>query len=90
MNKNLPQYFNASNLLVFTIFQQSYFLTSDKGPEWDDPELHQDIQAATGIDLSRKGKGHGKGKKKKYPNLTDIKKLTNTNKRRLKSKVLNR
>ncbi len=59
----------------------------------DDIELQQDIKAATGIDLTRKGKGRGKkgkAKQKKYPNLTDINKRKNSVIRRLEKKILNK
>ncbi|KAG7461533.1 hypothetical protein MATL_G00192090 [Megalops atlanticus] len=67
-------------------------------PDWRDPELMRDIEAATGEDLGssktfgkgRKGsKGKGKGKKK-YPNLTDLKQSTNTSRSRLERKVFNK
>jgi len=63
-------------------------------PEWDDPELQAEIKAATGIDLSRKGKrskskGKKKCKQKKYPGLTDIRNELNPVRKRLEKKVLN-
>ncbi|XP_030621623.1 UV-stimulated scaffold protein A [Chanos chanos] len=66
----------------------------EEQPDWRDPELMRDIEAATGEDLgsSRKfGKGNkGKGKKKKYPNLTDLKQKANTAHSRLEKKVFNK
>ncbi|XP_028902266.1 UV-stimulated scaffold protein A isoform X2 [Ornithorhynchus anatinus] len=63
-------------------------------PEWQDPELMREIEAATGADLgsarySRKG-GKGKGKKKKFPNLTDLKQQANTSRSRIEKKVFNK
>ncbi|KAG7278050.1 hypothetical protein CRUP_003712 [Coryphaenoides rupestris] len=67
-------------------------------PDWQDVELMQDIEAATGEDLGsqrllRKGKGRGKGKgksKQKYPNLSDLKKTADTSRSRLEKKVFNK
>ncbi|XP_013383000.1 UV-stimulated scaffold protein A [Lingula anatina] len=64
-------------------------------PDWQDPVLLRELEAATGIDLTvtagKRGKGKGKGKgKKKFPNLTDIKAAGNTSRRRLEKKVLNK
>lgn len=67
-------------------------------PDWQDPELLRDIEAATGVNLKmpekRKSKGKGsKGKstkKPKYPGLTDVKKVENTVRKRLEKKVLNK
>ncbi|CAL8356858.1 unnamed protein product [Merluccius merluccius] len=67
-------------------------------PEWQDVELMQDIEAATGEDLGSqrllgKGKGRGKGKgksKQKYPNLSDLKKSADTSRSRLEKKVFNK
>ncbi|CAH1259190.1 UVSSA [Branchiostoma lanceolatum] len=61
--------------------------------DWRDPELQRDIEAATGIAMgtvSGRGKGKGKGKGKKLSNLTDLKKVKNTTRRRLERKVFNR
>ncbi|XP_022091851.1 UV-stimulated scaffold protein A-like [Acanthaster planci] len=61
-----------------------------------DAELQKDIEGGLGIDLgstsSGKGKGDkkGKGKAKKYPNLTDLSKTSNTAMNRLEKKVLNK
>ncbi|KAK2154000.1 hypothetical protein LSH36_279g01056 [Paralvinella palmiformis] len=68
--------------------------TETETPEWDDPELQAEIKAATGIDLSRKGKrskskGKKKCKQKKYPGLTDIRNELNPVRKRLEKKVLN-
>ncbi|XP_046874160.1 UV-stimulated scaffold protein A [Hypomesus transpacificus] len=68
----------------------------EEQPEWRDPELMRDIEAATGEDLGSsrmygKGRGKGKGKKKKkYPNLSDLKQSANTSRSRLEKKVFNK
>ncbi|XP_059201486.1 UV-stimulated scaffold protein A [Centropristis striata] len=65
----------------------------EEQPDWRDPELMRDIEAATGEDLGsdRLGKkGKGKGKKKKYPNLSDLKQSANTSRSRLEKKVFNK
>ncbi|XP_029967420.1 UV-stimulated scaffold protein A isoform X2 [Salarias fasciatus] len=63
-------------------------------PDWFDPQLMRDIEAATGEDLGSDrvpGKrGRGKKKKKKYPNLSDLKQSTNTSRSRLERKVFNK
>nr|XP_015200496.1 PREDICTED: UV-stimulated scaffold protein A isoform X2 [Lepisosteus oculatus] len=68
----------------------------EEQPDWRDPELMREIEAATGVDLGSSksfGKGKkgskGKGKKKKYPNLTDLKQKSNTARSRLQKKVFN-
>ncbi|XP_028272355.1 UV-stimulated scaffold protein A isoform X2 [Parambassis ranga] len=64
----------------------------EQQPDWRDPELMRDIEAATGEDLGSdrvRGK-KGKGKKKKYPNLSDLKQHTNTSRSRLEKKVFNK
>ncbi len=62
-------------------------------PEWEDPELQAEIQAATGVDVSRKGgKGKGKGrkaKKEKYPDLTNINTVKDS-RSRLQRKILSK
>ncbi|KAJ6651011.1 hypothetical protein lerEdw1_001189, partial [Lerista edwardsae] len=69
------------------------FEKKEAQPEWQDPELMREVEAATGADLgsaqySGKGKGgKGKRKKKKYPNLTDLKQQTNTSRSRLGKKI---
>ncbi|XP_077057595.1 UV-stimulated scaffold protein A, partial [Siphateles boraxobius] len=68
----------------------------EQRPDWRDPELMRDIEAATGEDLGSsrtygKGKKGGKGKsRKKYPNLTDLKQNANTSRSRLEKKVFNK
>ena len=52
--------------------------------EWDDETLQQEIEAAKGVKLTR---SKGRKKRVKYPNLTDVKKIEDTNRSRLKSKV---
>ncbi|XP_064645040.1 UV-stimulated scaffold protein A-like isoform X2 [Lineus longissimus] len=65
-------------------------------PDWQDPELLRDIEAAKGVDLGSgkgkgKAKGKGKGKKKeKYPGLTNLKQTQNTARNRLEKRVLSR
>ncbi|XP_026135310.1 UV-stimulated scaffold protein A [Carassius auratus] len=65
-------------------------------PDWRDPELMREIEAATGEDLGSsklygKGKNANKGKsKKKYPNLTDLKQNASTSRSRLEKKVFNK
>ncbi|XP_038070898.1 UV-stimulated scaffold protein A-like [Patiria miniata] len=57
-----------------------------------DTELQRDIEGGLGLDLgsTSSGKGKGKGKAKKYPNLTDLKKRSNTSISRLEKRVLNK
>ncbi|KAK7138463.1 hypothetical protein R3I94_013935 [Phoxinus phoxinus] len=67
----------------------------EQQPDWRDPELMRDIEAATGEDLGSsrtygKGKKGGKGKRRKYPNLTDLKQNANTSRARLEKKVFNK
>ncbi|XP_056131643.1 UV-stimulated scaffold protein A isoform X2 [Lampris incognitus] len=69
----------------------------EEQPDWRDLELMQDIEAATGEDLSSglvgRGRGQNKGKgkkKKKYPNLSDLKQSSNTPRSRLERKVFNK
>lgn len=63
----------------------------EEQPDWRDPELMRDIEAATGENLGsdRIGK-KGKRKKKKYPNLSDLKQSVNTSRSRLEKKVFNK
>ncbi|RXM34336.1 UV-stimulated scaffold protein A [Acipenser ruthenus] len=68
----------------------------EEQPDWRDPQLMREIEAATGVDLGSsksfgKGKGSkGKGRKKKYPNLTDLKQNSNTARSRLEKKVFSK
>ncbi|XP_067312894.1 UV-stimulated scaffold protein A [Pseudorasbora parva] len=68
----------------------------EEQPDWRDPQLMREIEAATGEDLGSsrtygKGKKGGKRKsKKKYPNLTDLKQNANTSRSRLEKKVFNK
>ncbi|XP_050960369.1 UV-stimulated scaffold protein A isoform X2 [Labeo rohita] len=68
----------------------------EEQPDWRDPELMREIEAATGEDLGSsktygKGKNGGKRKsKKKYPNLTDLKQNASTTRSRLEKKVFNK
>ncbi|XP_072292307.1 UV-stimulated scaffold protein A isoform X2 [Eucyclogobius newberryi] len=73
--------------------EQEELRRRQENPEWRDPELMRDIEAATGLDLGsdRVGKkGKGKGKKKKFPNLSDLKQNANTSRARLEKKVFNK
>lgn len=87
---------NPENNEVKTLDQPS--TSKETVPDWQDPELLRDIEAATGVNLKmpekRKSKGKsskGKSTKKpKYPGLTDIKKTENTVRKRLEKKVLNK
>jgi len=56
---------------------------------WQDPELLRDIEAATGINLKMPDK-KGKGKKSKESNLTNIKAMQDTVRKRLEKKIFNR
>ncbi|KAM4811977.1 UV-stimulated scaffold protein A isoform X2 [Urocitellus parryii] len=57
-------------------------------PDWQDPELMRDVEAATGADLgSSRYSRKGKGKRKKHPNLTDLRERANTSRARLRKKV---
>lgn len=60
----------------------------DQPPDWQDPELLKDLEAATGLDLTV-GKKKKRGKKKSFPGLTDLKEKK-TSRQRLESKVLNK
>ncbi|KAM9741101.1 UV-stimulated scaffold protein A isoform 2-T2 [Menidia menidia] len=64
----------------------------EQEPDWRDPELMRDIEAATGEDLGsdRLGGKKRKGKKKKYPNLSDLKQSSNTSRSRLEKRVFNK
>ncbi|XP_006874192.1 PREDICTED: UV-stimulated scaffold protein A [Chrysochloris asiatica] len=62
-------------------------------PDWQDPEFMRDVEAAAGVDLGSSrcsGKGKGKGKKRKYPNLTDLKKQADTARARIGKKVFDK
>ncbi|XP_017394465.1 UV-stimulated scaffold protein A isoform X3 [Cebus imitator] len=57
-------------------------------PEWQDPELMRDVEAATGQDLgSSRYSGQGRGKKKRYPHLTNLKAQADTARARIGRKV---
>ncbi|XP_072252394.1 UV-stimulated scaffold protein A isoform X2 [Leuresthes tenuis] len=64
----------------------------EQQPDWQDPELMLDIEAATGVDLGsdRLCGEKRKRKKKKYPNLSDLKQSSNTSRSRLERKVFNK
>lgn len=55
-----------------------------KADEWKDPKYLKQLSLETGYDLEGKAQ---KNKRKKYPNLVDIKKLTNTPRKRLLRKI---
>nr|XP_035150252.1 UV-stimulated scaffold protein A isoform X2 [Callithrix jacchus]XP_035150253.1 UV-stimulated scaffold protein A isoform X2 [Callithrix jacchus]XP_035150254.1 UV-stimulated scaffold protein A isoform X2 [Callithrix jacchus] len=57
-------------------------------PEWQDPELMRDVEAATGQDLgSSRYSGQGRGKKRRYPHLTNLKAQADTARARIGRKV---
>jgi Fe-S cluster assembly ATPase SufC len=58
-------------------------------PEWQDPEMLEDIRLATGIDL-RINESKKKKKKKKESGLTELGLEENTARKRLERKILNR
>ncbi|GAB6019008.1 hypothetical protein CHUAL_000641 [Chamberlinius hualienensis] len=65
-----------------------------ENPDWQDPTLLKEIQAATGIDLTIKKRSNGKDKKKskkkrKFPELSDINEVKSTARARLEKKVFN-
>ncbi|XP_056238942.1 UV-stimulated scaffold protein A isoform X2 [Seriola aureovittata] len=60
----------------------------EEQPEWRDAELMRDIEAATGENLG--SDRVRKGKKKKFPNLSDLKRNANTSRSRLEKKVFNK
>ncbi|XP_039279161.1 UV-stimulated scaffold protein A [Nilaparvata lugens] len=62
---------------------------AEKPPDWQEPALLEAIKAETGIDLKMPDK-KGKQKKKKYPNLTDIKKSLDTTTNRLNKKIFDK
>ncbi|KAL4660969.1 UV-stimulated scaffold protein A isoform X1 [Arapaima gigas] len=77
--------------------EQERMRRQEEQPDWRDPELMRDIEAATGEDLGSSktfGKGKkgskGKGKKRKYPNLTDLNQKANTSRSRLEKKVFDK
>uniref|UniRef100_G3TB47 UV-stimulated scaffold protein A n=1 Tax=Loxodonta africana TaxID=9785 RepID=G3TB47_LOXAF len=62
-------------------------------PDWQDPELLRDVEAAVKADLGSSrysGKGKGKGKRMKYPNLTDLKRQADTARARIGKKVFDK
>lgn len=64
-----------------------------KTPDWQDPDLLKDIEAATSLNLklpTKKGKGKGQGKKSNQSNLTNLKEKADTARSRLKKKVLSK
>jgi hypothetical protein len=58
-------------------------------PEWQDPEMLEDIRLATGIDL-RMNETKKKKKKKNESGLTELGIEDNTVRKRLEKKILNR
>lgn len=70
---------------------------SKECPDWQDPQLLEDIKQATGVDLKMPDKTKRKGNKKKkqadkqkYPGLTDISVKQNTPYTRLSKKIFKR
>eukprot|EP00094_Tigriopus_californicus_P007157 TCALIF_06890-PA protein Name:"Similar to uvssa UV-stimulated scaffold protein A (Danio rerio)" AED:0.18 eAED:0.18 QI:313/0.75/0.2/1/1/1/5/0/946 len=59
-------------------------------PDWQDPQLLQDIKASTGKDLRIVRKGDKKKQKRKFPGLTDIGAIENNTRARLEKKIFNR
>lgn len=71
-------------------FQKKADEEKTETPDWQDPELLEEIKAATGVDLKmpdKKRRGKKKAKLNKYPGLTDIKAKLNTPHSRLSKKV---
>lgn len=58
-------------------------------PDWQDPQLLKDIEAATGIDLKIPEK-KSKGVKRRKSGLTNIKQINNTARERLSKKIVKR
>lgn len=58
-------------------------------PEWQDPEMLEDIRLATGIDLKIDEKKKNKRKKKKESNLTELGVEDETPRKRLEKIILN-
>lgn len=58
-------------------------------PDWQDPQLLKDIEAATGINLKIPDK-KSKGGKRKKTGLTNIKQIKNTARDRLTKKIAKR
>jgi hypothetical protein len=60
-------------------------------PEWQDPEMLEDIRLATGIDLRvNEGNKRKKKKKKIESGLTELAIEENTTRKRLEKRILNR
>jgi len=60
-----------------------------KPPENNDPDMLRDIEAATGVNCQTPSK-KVKGKKTKESNLTNIKAMQDTARKRLEKKIFNR
>uniref|UniRef100_A0A8C9HIM4 UV-stimulated scaffold protein A n=1 Tax=Piliocolobus tephrosceles TaxID=591936 RepID=A0A8C9HIM4_9PRIM len=68
--------------------EQRRQLQKQERPEWQDPELMRDVEAATGQDLgSSRYSGKGRGKKRRYPSLTNLKAQADTARARIGRKV---
>eukprot|EP00062_Callorhinchus_milii_P012857 gi/632960344/ref/XP_007896144.1/ PREDICTED: UV-stimulated scaffold protein A [Callorhinchus milii] len=85
---------NPTNPEDIVRLEQEKQKRQEEQPDWQDPELMREIEAAKGVDLGssklyKKGK-KGKGKKKKYPNLTDLKQQSNTSRSRLEKRIFNK
>lgn len=58
-------------------------------PDWQDPEMLEDIRLATGVDLRMDAANKNKKKKKKESGLTELGKEEDTVRNRLERKLLN-
>ncbi|XP_045690240.1 UV-stimulated scaffold protein A isoform X1 [Phyllostomus hastatus] len=57
-------------------------------PDWRDPELTRDVEAALGVDLGSSGpRGRGRGRRRGRPGLTDLKQQADTARTRIAKKV---
>lgn len=63
--------------------------TTATTPDWQEPSLLADIKAATGVDLTMPVKGK-RLRENSFSNLTDIKKLDDTSRKRLGKKIFKR
>ncbi len=66
------------------------FSAKNEPDDWQDPKLLEDIKATTGLDLKVQKKGKGRGKRSKESELTNIKEVENTSRRRLEKIVFNK
>ncbi|KAG8508611.1 UV-stimulated scaffold protein A [Galemys pyrenaicus] len=56
-------------------------------PDWEDPELMRDVEAATGVDLGSSRCGRGRGRRRRHPGLVDLKRQNDTARARIARKV---